>query len=158
MYKSLSCSVSGSVQPSMYGDIFGTVCGLGGGAACAGIRADPLSGTYGAYSMCNSTEMLSFVLDQYYKSQQSQASACNFQGAATLKQPVTPASSCAALMSQAGSAGTGTVLANPISGATGASTTKKAGASTMLSPDMHVLGVFLTVAVASMFGAGVMLL
>jgi len=159
MYNSLQCTIKSSVEPNMYGSIFGTVCGLGGGAACAGIRADPLSGTYGAYSMCNSTEMLSFVLDQYYKSQQNRADACNFQGAATLKQAVTPASTCAALMSQAGSAGTGTVLANPISGASGtASSSKKPSAGSITSPDMQILGVFLTAALASILGAGMILL
>lgn len=159
MYNSLQCSIKSTVDPKMYGSIFGTVCGLGGGSACAGIKADPLSGTYGAYSMCNSTEMLSFVLDQYYKGQQSKADACNFQGAATLKQSVTPASSCAALMSQAGAAGTGTVTANPISGAnSGASASKKPGAGSMASSDMQLFSMFLYIAVAGMLGMGLILI
>jgi len=158
MYNSLSCAVKGTVPPANYGTVFGTVCGLGGGAACAGIKADPLTGTYGAYSMCNSTEMLSFALDQYYKSQQNRADACNFQGAATIKQSVTPASSCAALMSQAGSAGTGTVKANPITGATGSSTTKKSAAGVITAPDMQVLAMLFYVSMVAIFGAGMVLI
>src|ERR1700749_4797571 len=58
MYNSLSCVIKGAVDPTNYASLFGTVCGFGGGAACAGINSNPLTGTYGAYSMCNSTEEL----------------------------------------------------------------------------------------------------
>ena len=158
MYNSLSCVIKGAVDPTNYASLFGTVCGFGGGAACAGINSNPLTGTYGAYSMCNSTEELSFALDQYYKSQNSQVGACNFQGAATIKAAVTASSSCAALMSQAGAQGTGTVTSQP--SGSGSSSSSKKGAASKPSPDLSLsvllMGFYVTI--AGMFGAGMILL
>jgi hypothetical protein len=162
MYNSLSCVIKGTVQQTAYGNLFGTVCGFGGGAACAGIQANPLTGTYGAYSMCNSTEQLSFVMDQYYKSQNSQQSACNYQGAGNLKQGVTPSGTCQALMSQAGSAGTGTVTSKPngSGGSSSSSGSPKKGAASTSSPDhtlsVAIMGIYVTL--MGMFGAGLILL
>ena len=45
MTASLSCNVQSTVDQTAYGTLFGTVCGYGGGAACAGIKADPYTGT-----------------------------------------------------------------------------------------------------------------
>jgi len=109
MYNSLSCTVKSTVAQTAYGQLFSTVCGLGGGSACAGIDTNPSTGVYGAYSMCNATEQLSFAFDQYYKGQKSSASACNFGGAASLQQANSVPASCSAAISQAGAAGTGTV-------------------------------------------------
>jgi 1,3-beta-glucanosyltransferase GAS1 len=110
--------------------------------------------------MCNSTEQLSFAMDQYYKSQNSQAGACNYQGAGNIKQGVTPSGTCASLMSQAGSAGTGTVTSQP--GSTGGSSSsgpKKAAASTS-GPDytlsVVIMGFYVTI--MGIFGAGIILL
>jgi hypothetical protein len=160
MYNSLSCVIKGTVDQTNYGTLFGTVCGFGGGSACAGIQANPLTGAYGAYSMCNSTEELSFALDQYYKSQNSQAGACNFQGAANIKSAATPTSTCAALMSQAGAAGTGTVTSQPNGSGGSSSSSAKKGAASMQSPDLtlSVLAMGFYVTVAGLFGAGMVLL
>jgi hypothetical protein len=161
MYNSLSCAVKGTVTAANYGSLFATVCGLGGGSACAGIKTDPLNGIYGAYSMCNSTEQLSFALDQYYKSQQNQATACNFQGAAGLKNPVSPPSACAALMSQAGPQGTGTVTTNPIGAAVGGGSGSSGAAKKSASapaPDMHVYAMISWITALSLAGAGLIIL
>lgn len=163
MYNSLSCVVKSTITSDNYGNLFNTICGFGGGSACAGIKTDTVNGVYGAYSMCNSTEMLSFAMDQYYKGQNSQASACNYQGAASVKQSVTPPSSCAALMSQAGSAGTGTVTSNPIGasaagGSSSSGAAKKGAAASVHVPDFHILAVLAYVTFATMAGAGYMLL
>lgn len=156
MYNSLSCAIKGTVAQSAYGSLFGTVCGYGGGAACAGIKADPLTGTYGAYSMCNSTEQLSFVLDQYYKSQNSAADACNFQGAAGIKTSLAPPSSCSAQIQQAGSNGVGTVAAS--AGAASSGSSKKGAAASTYTPGWQVLLIGLYSTVAAMFGAGMILM
>lgn len=85
--------------------------------------------------MCNSTEQLGFVLDQYYSAQPSaqRASACGFSGSATLKSAAKATGVCSSLMAQAGTAGQGTVTASPTTGsgaaATGGSGSKTSGSS-----------------------------
>lgn len=80
--------------------------------------------------MCNSTEQLGFVLDQYYSAQPSsqRASACGFSGSATLKSGSKPTGACSSLMAQAGTAGQGTVTASPTTGS-GAAATGGSGSS-----------------------------
>ncbi|KAG9830402.1 carbohydrate-binding module family 43 protein, partial [Aureobasidium melanogenum] len=129
MFNSLSCTVKSSVDETAYGDMFNYVCGADS-SACAGIAHNATTGTYGAYSMCNSTEQLGFVLDQYYSAQPSaqRASACAFSGSATLKSGSKPTGACSSLMAQAGTAGTGVVTASPTTGA-GAAATGSSGSS-----------------------------
>ncbi|KAH0162554.1 carbohydrate-binding module family 43 protein, partial [Aureobasidium melanogenum] len=124
MFNSLSCTVKSSVSEESYGDMFGYVCGADSNA-CAGIAHNATTGNYGAYSMCNSTEQLGFVLDQYYSAQPSaqRASACAFSGSATLKSGSKPTTGvCSSLMAQAGVQGTGVVTASPTTGAGAAAT------------------------------------
>lgn len=156
MYNSLSCAVKGTVAQTAYGSLFGTICGFGGGASCAGIQAKPLTGQYGAYSMCNATEQLSFVLDQYYKSQNSAVDACNFQGAAGIKTSVSPPSSCSALIQQAGTNGVGTVAAS--AGAAGSGSSKKGAAANPSTPGWQVLLIGLYSTIAATCGAGLILM
>jgi hypothetical protein len=150
MMKSLSCVVKGGVDPENYGQLFGQVCGYG--TACAGIKTDTINGVYGAYSMCNSTEQLSWAFDQYYKSQNSAASSCNFAGSASIQQSVSASGSCASLIQQAGSQGTGTIT----SSGSAASGTKKSDAAGVATPGFS-FGTFTMsfyVTVLSIFGAG----
>jgi hypothetical protein len=156
MYNSLSCAVKGTVAQTAYGPLFSTVCGFGGGAACAGIQANAFTGQYGAYSMCNSTEQLSFVFDQYYKSQNTNADACNFQGAAGLKTSVAPPSTCAKQIQQAGSNGVGTVSAS--AGAASSGSSKKGAAASTSTPGWQVLLIGLYSTIAAGFGAGLILM
>ena len=95
---------------------------------------DASTGTYGAYSMCNSTEQLGFVLDQYYSAQPSsqRASACGFSGSATLKSAAKATGVCSSLMAQAGTAGQGTVTASPTTGS-GAGATAGSGSGSKAS-------------------------
>lgn len=109
MYNSLSCVVASDIDSEDYGDLFGTVCGLGDDV-CAGIQANGSTGDYGAYSMCNSTEQLAFVLNEYYQAQDENQSACDFSGSATTKPTQSLGSNCERLVSQA-QGGTGTVTA-----------------------------------------------
>ena len=116
MYNSLSCVVTGATDAKDYGDLFGTVCGYGDDI-CAGIASNASTGTFGAYSMCNSTEQLAFAFNQYYLSQNSAADACGFSGAAEVKSATTASGACETLMSEAGTAGTGVVTSSPTANA-----------------------------------------
>merc|ERR1712232_627483 len=121
MYNSLKCVISSDVDQDNYGD----VCGLGDGSQCDGIAANATTGNYGAYSMCNSTEQIAFVLNQYYQAQSgsNQASACDFDGSATTKATQAPGATCSSLLQMAGSAGTNSVSVQPsVTGAGTAST------------------------------------
>ncbi|KAI9830263.1 MAG: hypothetical protein M1819_005790 [Sarea resinae] len=176
MMNSLSCIAKPSTNESDVGDKFGVVCGLQKDV-CAGITANGTLGTYGAYSMCNATEQLSFVYNQYYLGQKSNPSACAFDGAAVTQSPSSANGNCKALLSQAGTAGTGTVTSAPTgtgagaasgsgtgsSGTTGSSTstaTKKSAANSVTVPGfdfgMLQLGAYLVG--AALTGAGMIIL
>lgn len=168
MYNSLSCVVTGATDESDYGTLFGTVCGLGD-TICAGIAANGTTGTYGAYGMCNATEQLAYAFNNYYQAQSKVASACDFSGAASTKAASTGASGCAALVSQAGSDGTGTVTAgaNAGTGAAGssggssgsaASSSGAAGVVGVPSFDTGVLPMIIVVTMATFSGMGMILL
>lgn len=160
MYSSLSCVVSGDVDTADYGDLFGSVCGMSD-EACAGIGANYTTGEYGAYSMCNSTEKLAFVLDRYYQLQDQSESACAFSGSATLQSAVEPTGQCQSLMSQAGTAGTATVTSSP-TGAAAASGSSAAGAASGVQAPGFAFGALTGAAVyvvtAFLAGAGMVLL
>ncbi|QDS77965.1 hypothetical protein FKW77_001745 [Venturia effusa] len=152
MVNSLQCVVKSSQAQSTYGTLFNQVCGYGN--SCAGIAAFAANGTYGSYSSCNSTEQLSFAFNQYYLSRNRASDACDFGGAATTKAASTP-SGCSALISQAGTAGTGTVT----SGASATSTRQSAaGMTSVPSISMSLFGLGIYISVAALFGAGMILL
>ena len=179
MYDALACVPSNQVSEDDIGTFFGLVCGLGNNV-CAGIATNGTSGDYGAYGMCNSTQQLGWALDQYYLQQQASgngASACDFSGSASTKAVVTPTGTCASLIQQAGSAGTGIVTSAPTgtgssggsgsgsgSGSSGSGSSSSgssfgvAGLSTMPSLNLGVLqiGVYLVCAFGA--GAGMILL
>ncbi|KAK4114809.1 carbohydrate-binding module family 43 protein [Canariomyces notabilis] len=84
MFNSISCGPSSSLKETEFGDIFGFICGESP-EACAGINRNTTTGVYGAYSMCSAKQQLGYVLDQYYKSQNSASGACDFDGKAEVK-------------------------------------------------------------------------
>ena len=161
MVKSLSCVTKPGINVTSIGDLFGTVCGLQKGV-CDGITANATTGTYGAYGMCNDTEKLSWALNSYFQKQNSNPSACDFNGAATTQAAASASGNCQSLISQAGSAGTGTVTSAPTgTGGGGSSTgTKKsaAGAVTVPSFDFGMLQLSAYVIGAVLTGAGMILL
>lgn len=155
MYAGLSCKPVGSVPQSQYGTLFNYVCGQGG-ADCSGIAANGTSGTYGKFSGCNPVVKLGYVLNQYYVSQKSQASACSFGGSAVLVSPTTSAS-CGSVLSSAGATG-----ANGGGGAA-SSSSKGAAAAVAVSPIVGARSGGLTIAallapVAFVSGIGMILL
>ncbi|KAI5361501.1 Putative glucanosyltransferase, X8 domain, glycoside hydrolase superfamily [Septoria linicola] len=165
MYNSLACVVTSQTDTDDYGDLFGTVCGYGDDV-CAGLAANASTGTYGAYSMCNSTEQLAFAFNQYYLSQNSAADACDFKGAATLKSATSASGSCETLISEAGTAGTGVVTSSPTAnsnqqGSSGGSGSTSSGAAAPLgvpTAGASLLPMAFIVALGMISGAGMILL
>lgn len=160
MVKSLSCVAKPNSNDTKVAALFDTVCGLSR-SACNGIAHDANNGTYGAYGMCNATEQLSWAFNAYYQQQQSNPSACDFNGAATTQSAASPSGSCQSLISQAGSAGTGTVTSAPTgTGGSSPSSSKKgsAGAVTVPSFDFGMLQLGVYVAAAALTGAGMIIL
>jgi len=126
MYQSQQCFPSRDVlaNVSSIGSLFGTVCGLSN-SACAGISANTVTGVYGPYGMCNSTQQLAYVLTEYYKSQNSAASACDFGGQAVLgNTSPSIAASCSPVLASASSAASNAATAT--SGSTGSSSSSAA--------------------------------
>ena len=115
MEKALTCVPSDRVTTDNVGDLFGLVCGLGKNV-CAGINGNATTGSYGAYGMCDPLQQVGWALNAYYEQQVSAgngASACAFSGSASTQAAHSPTGSCAALISQAGNGGTGTVTSAP---------------------------------------------
>lgn len=165
MMDSLSCVASDDLKDKELKNLFGTVCGYGD--SCVGINADATKGIYGAYSMCNPKEKLSFAFDTYYQSQLSKGNgdnACDFKGAAKKQTPSkSDSGSCKKLMDQAGPKGTGMVTSSPsgVAGSGSDSETSTAAANPMMAaPEfsfgMLKLGAYIVSAV--MAGAGLILL
>lgn len=163
MVKSLNCVARPGINSTGVGELFGTVCGLSNGV-CDGIDGNGTTGKYGAYEMCNAMERLSWAFNSYYLKQNSNPSACNFNGAATTQAAASPSGSCQSLISQAGSAGTGTVTSVPTgtgSGSGGSSTSTKkgaAGAVTVPNFDFGMLQLGAYIVGAVLTGAGMILL
>jgi 1,3-beta-glucanosyltransferase GAS1 len=160
MVKSLNCVAKPGVQDSAFGDLFSAACSTKG--VCDGIQANGSTGVYGAYSMCSPSEQLSWVFNQYYSANNKNSQACNFAGNATIQNPQTPASSCQALLSQAGPAGTGVVTSLPsgTGSSGGSSSSKKSEAGIMTVPQFNfgilTLGSYLLCAALS--GAAMIIL
>ena len=152
MVSSLSCVASTTLNGTLIGQLFSQVCGYPG-SPCAGIARNTSSGTYGAYSMCNATEQLSYAFDTYYKGQKNDASACAFGGAASIVKAAGAASSCSSVIAQA-------TASNPVSGSSSTSTGKKNDASgihgtSLLAGKVFAVGFTL---VALLSGMGMILL
>jgi hypothetical protein len=117
MMDSLSCiansSVTSSFSTSDYSSTFQSVCSSDPDV-CAGISSNGTTGTYGAFAACNSTELLSWALNQYYQHQNKVASACDANGTAMLVTPMKNLDSdCSIMLAEAGSAGTATLTTTP---------------------------------------------
>jgi hypothetical protein len=80
---------------------------------CLGSQRNTETGQYGAFSMCNSTERGSWILNRYFNSTNGDHSACTSAGGIIretgLARPLSP--SCSAILRQAGPLGTGNLTA-----------------------------------------------
>ncbi|KAA8645110.1 hypothetical protein EYZ11_009848 [Aspergillus tanneri] len=163
MEESTGCVVKGSVSSSKYSDLFSVVCGY---TNCDGLAANATTGKYGAYGMCNSKQQLNFALNKYYVEQSSASSACSFGGSATITSAAKETDSCKSLMSQAGSAGTGTVTSPPTGtiaskSSAGASSSSSTGAAPVMAGTFVAVGSFqlgLYVFIAGFTGVTMLLL
>lgn len=170
MVQNLTCVAKSSLSADSITTQFNYICDPAQGNNCGGILANGTTGVYGAFSGCNDTERLSYAFNQYYVNQiatnTQNTSPCDFAGTA---QKVTPklASSCKAVVSQAGSAGTGSITSTPTGGSStgsgstsGTSHTSKAAAIIISVPafDFGILKLAAYVTSAILVGAGMVLL
>lgn len=167
MVNSLSCVAKTGISGAAIADLFNYICGNDNNA-CIGINSNATTGTYGAYSMCDAYQQLSFAMNSYYNDNKKAATACDFNGNATT-QAASTASSCSSVLSAAGSAGTGSVTAVPTgagsvsgsstgSGSSQSSSKSAAGGMTIPQVDIGLLHLGVYVVAAMMTGAGMVLL
>jgi hypothetical protein len=154
MAASLQCNIK-STNEEDYADIFNYICGANEDF-CAGIARNATTGVYGGYSDCNPKDQLAWVANQYYLGNGKSSSACAFSGAATVQSAAT-ASTCASLLSQVGTAGTGTAASPTAKGTASASGSTSKGAAGMNTPKAFehgglVMGIWTLVAVGSLLG------
>lgn len=137
MYNSLSCVASSDIDSDAYGDLYGYICGEDD-TYCAGVLTNATSGVYGAYSMCNSTQMLGYILDQYYKGQDSASDACDFSGSAVTQAAAT-ATSCKSMLASASSENAVAATATAGSSSTGSSSgsSSSSSSSSIAMPAAH---------------------
>ena len=158
MVANLTCKAKSSVNTDDFGDLFSTACAKGN---CDGIDKNGTTGKYGAYSMCNSAEQLSFAFNAYYLETGSSSQSCDFNGNAQ-KQSATISDQCSNLLNQAGPAGTGVVTSAPTgTGAGGAAASSSSGVAALVTVpdfDFGLLKMGTCVTVAVMAGAGMILL
>jgi 1,3-beta-glucanosyltransferase GAS1 len=132
-----------------------------GSKACDGITPNATTGVYGAYSMCSASQKLSFAFNQYYSNQNQASTACDFNGNAKV-QSGTQSSTCKSMLSQAGSAGTGTVTSVPTgtgssngsSSSSSSTSSKKSAAGAVVIPRLDMGLVQLSAIECVRFGDG----
>lgn len=120
--------------------------------------------------MCNDTQRLSYAFNQYYLNQTAtntkNTSPCDFKGAASKVSP-SLASSCKAVISQAGAAGTGAITNAPSAtggssggGSSGSSSSSKGAAGVVGVPelDFGILKLAAYVMSAFLIGAGMVMM
>lgn len=136
MYNSLSCVASSDIDSDAFGDLYGYICGEDE-SYCAGVSTNATTGVYGSYSMCNSTQMLGYILDQYYQGQNSASDSCDFSGSAVTQAGAT-ASTCKSMLASASSANAVAATATGGSASsTGSSSGSKSSSSSIAMPAAH---------------------
>lgn len=165
MLRNLTCVARPGLSDEKMAEQFGVVCGKDA-RACGGFSTNPSEGRYGAVSMCNPLEKLSWAYNAYYFNQSpaNRAKACDFDGNARMQQPASVSGECRNLLNQIGSGGTVTSApragGGSGSGAGGASATSSNAAGATTVPNINLgmlqLGAYLFCAILT--GAGMILL
>ncbi|MCJ1471530.1 1,3-beta-glucanosyltransferase gas1 [Lambiella insularis] len=169
MVQNLTCVAKPGISDDAITSLFAGICNplTNGADICAGITHNGSTGAYGAYGMCNATQQLSWAMNSFFFEQQATNSAntdaCDFSGNATTQSPQLP-STCTALASQAGAAGTGVVTSAPTgagsssSGAASTSTSSAAGLTIIPAFDSGLLKLAIWVSVAALIGGGIVMM
>ena len=167
MFSNLTCVAKSGLSSQKIQSQFGFICDPSLGNNCGGVTANASTGVYGAWSMCNATQRLSWALNEYYLNQTAtntrNTDPCDFSGTAQKVSPK-PASSCKSVLSQAGAAGTGSVTNAPTptggSSGSGSSSSSKGAAGMVGVPafDFALLKLGAYVVTAMVVGMGMMLL
>ena len=161
MFQNLTCVANSGLDTEALKSHFDYICDERNGNNCEGITADAKSGKYGAFSMCDPTDRLSWAFNTYFFDQTKNNAAnddpCNFDGDAKKQTPSSP-SSCKAAVSQAGADGNGVITSAP-NGAKPTST-KTGAATSVIIPSFNfgMLQLAAYVVVAAAAGAGMVLL
>lgn len=134
MLQSLTCTTKSGISADAVGSLLNEVCGSLSSAVpgvCDGISTNATTGKYGAYSMCTGAQQLAFAFNTYYNgvSSSEKSTACDFGGNATTQSSTKASGTCATLLSQAGTAGTGSVSSSPTSGGGSSGTSGSASTS-----------------------------
>jgi 1,3-beta-glucanosyltransferase GAS1 len=164
MVQNLTCVANPSLSDKAMKTQFDFICDDRNGENCAGINADARTGVYGAFSMCNVTDRLSWAFNTYYVNQTQtnpdNNNPCDFNGAGQIQTPSAP-SSCKAAISQAGPGGTGVITSLPSgTGSRSSASPSKGVASSVMIPGFSgiILHLAAYVVVATLTGAGMILL
>ena len=183
MVSNLTCVAKSSLSSQQIQDEFDYICDPAQGDNCAGILGNGTTGKYGTFSMCEDKDRLSWAFNQYYLNQTAtntaNTSPCDFKGAASKVSPKV-ASSCKAVISQAGAAGTGSITNAPTAtgssgsgsgsgsgtgtgtgSSSGSSSSSTKGAAMVLGVpqlDLGILKLAAYVTSAALVGAGMVLL
>ncbi|EWC48243.1 hypothetical protein DRE_02347 [Drechslerella stenobrocha 248] len=152
----LSCVPAANLKEESYAAIYGYVCGALGNGGCNGIATDGNTGSYGSYSMCDAEIRLGWALNQYYLSQNSAATACDFDGQARVVTTSAMNSTCSTQVQAAGGTA-GKILAGGSSTSSGSKSdsSPKPNAGMTLSAPAAVQSLAI---LAGAFIAGVFLL
>ncbi|KAF4627183.1 hypothetical protein G7Y89_g10978 [Cudoniella acicularis] len=129
MFSSLSCAAASGVNNTTAPTILSQICGLDS-TACSAINTDATAGKYGAYSVCNLTQQVSWAMNQYYLSQNNASTSCNFGGQAKIQSPSIVGTQCQAILAQVGPVGTGIVTSLPSSAPTNSGKVTSSGKAT----------------------------
>lgn len=142
MFNSISCAPSSSLDEDDFGEVFGYICGQDPDS-CAGVNGNASTGVFGAYSMCNSTQKLGYVLDTYYKAQKSASDACDFDGKA-VTQSGSSSGDCKTKLASASSANAVAATATAGTGSSGGSSSGSSSSSTSssLATPLHMKSFF----------------
>lgn len=153
MASGLLCVLADDVDEDDYGDLFGYICAK---ISCEGISSDGKNGTYGDYSFCSDKDRLSYVLNEYYKEHNSDSSACDFSGSASINKSAKSESTCKAVSSSSSgshssSSGSGSDSKSTSSSGSDSSNSKDSSAVSIGSCSVGQL-IALTVFVTSLVG------
>ena len=166
MVKSLQCISVDNIDKNDIPDLFSTACDPENGSkVCDGIQKNGTTGAFGAYSMCSSTQQLSWAMNAYFQQQakanSANTNACNFGGKAVKQDAAQADGSCSNLLNQAGPSGTGVVTSVPTTTGSGGGSSESSGAAGMMtiaSFDFGMIKLSVYISVAFMAGAGMILL